>query len=308
MSTVKTNFRKYFWNEKDSDLYDHLKADGTPGLQKRPNSIFAVTVPLKDNPLISRDDSGKVFDSFLASGLLALHGVRTLSPSDKEYRPTHDETGQNHDLSYHNGDVWPWLSGHVAEAAIFLDRLDVARQLLQNSVLRILTTDTLGSIEEIMDGTLPPGSDQVLGTSRGAMSQAWSVSEFIRAVHQGWFGISPNFAQARELELALVLPEYIQHARINTPLGEGTGTLQYDVSDTTKKITLEYTDMRRPFQVTLKLHRVPSQTNLSTITLPGRLVKHWVFDEESGWYRCTFSIDVTSPAKNSVTMSVSLDN
>lgn len=308
MTKIKQNFLTYFWNHKDSDLYDHLKADGTPGLQKRPNSIFAITVPLKDNPLIPLDKARQVFDSFLSSGLLAQHGVRTLSPSDKDYRPTHDETGQNHDLSYHNGDVWPWLSGHVAEAALTLNRLDVASQLLQISVLRILTIDTLGSIEEILDGTLPPGSDPFLGTSRGAMSQAWSVSEFLRAVHQGWFGITPRFAQDRVLELALVLPQYIKHGRINTPLGEGTGTVHYDMTNLTKRVTLEYVGMRRPFQVTLKVHRSPMLLNNSTrlVSGPGKLVKNWTVDEVSGWYKCTFDVDVTSTALNSVVMSVTV--
>ena len=86
MNQVKSAFLSRFWNDRDQDLYDHLNPDGSANTQKRPNSIFAITVPLKDNPLIPADKAALVFNSLIKNGLLANHGVRTLSPSDWQYR------------------------------------------------------------------------------------------------------------------------------------------------------------------------------------------------------------------------------
>ena len=43
------------------------------------------------------------------------YGIRTLDPQDNDYKPTHDGGAWHHDAAYHNGDVWPWLSGAVIE-------------------------------------------------------------------------------------------------------------------------------------------------------------------------------------------------
>ncbi len=86
MNGLRTAFLVHFWNAKDNDLYDHLKWDGTPSLEKRPNMVFAITVPLRDNPLLPTDKAGLVMESLKRHGLIADHGVRTLSPSDPNYR------------------------------------------------------------------------------------------------------------------------------------------------------------------------------------------------------------------------------
>ena len=250
MNKLQNSFLKYFWNQKDSDLYDHLKDNGSPGLQKRPNSLFALTIPLTDNPLIPLDKSVLVFQSFLRNGLLADHGVRTLSPNDPGYKETHDESGENHDYSYHNGDVWPWLSGTAIEASLLVNRFDIGIQLLQNYVLRTVSVDTIGSIEEILDGTLPPSADPTLGTSRGAMSQAWSLAEFIRSVHQVWFGIRPSFAlQNRTLSLTFNLPNFFHDSSIKTPLGEGKGTVFYQMIGKNRNVSLTFSDMLNSFDI-----------------------------------------------------------
>ncbi|KAJ3084643.1 hypothetical protein HK102_000603 [Quaeritorhiza haematococci] len=201
MQRIRGQFLSTFWNNRDEDLFDHIRPDGSANAQKRPNMIYVITVPLKDNPLLPEDRALKVLRSVVKNNV-APHGVRTLVPSDPEYRPVHDGTGQHHDYSYHNGNVWPFLSGPVIEASLLLGNpttssgpstinSQVAYNLTTVYVKRTLSRDTLGSLEEVMDGTDP----DPLGNSRAAMSQAWSLAEFARVVSSGWMGIEPQLAE-----------------------------------------------------------------------------------------------------------------
>ena len=187
--------------------------------------------------------------------------------------------------------------------------------LLQMSIVRILTIDTLGSMEEILDGTLPPSADPIAGTSRGAMSQAWSVSEFIRAVHSAWFGLSPSFATTRVLDLTLILPGFITTAKMNTPMGEGTATVSFDNSEANISVTLLYQNMGNPFDVALQ---IPRQGSGVTARVPGNIYvgtghtnvyKTWEVMDVRGdvtWYKSVVRVNVTSPDKASVTFNISI--
>ncbi len=88
--------------------------------------------------------------------------------------PHYGGSQRDRDAAYHQGTVWPWLLGSFAvaharvygDAAValsFLDRLEDQ-----------LTDFGLGSISEIADA-VPPF------TPRGAIAQAWSVAELLRA-------------------------------------------------------------------------------------------------------------------------------
>ena len=308
MMGLKTAFLVHFWNPVDNDLYDHIRADGTPSAEKRPNGVFAITVPLKDNPLLPADKAVMVLESMVKYGLIADHGVRTLSPVDPNYRKTHDETGQNHDYSYHNGDVWPWLSGHVIEAAVYVNKMDVALKLHQALLLRLLTSDTLGSIEEILDGTLPPSADPNLGTSRGAMSQAWSVAEFIRSVHNVWFGISPHFATERTLKLILRIPPFLNQVQVQTPLGEGTAKLKLARNSGSatgaglKKeidVEIDYKDMKDAFDIVLALPWIQGKEPIRPALILGkaeeRRAPDWTKKESRGgldWFETTVHVNL----------------
>ena len=93
----------------------------------------------------------------------------TLSPSDPKYQGYY--TG---DSSYHNGSVWPWLTGCYVEALL---RNDIPRERaawVLAPVLQHIREAGMGYISEIFDGNPPhrPG---------GCIAQAWSVAEIARA-------------------------------------------------------------------------------------------------------------------------------
>ncbi|MEI6841336.1 MAG: amylo-alpha-1,6-glucosidase, partial [Methanomicrobiales archaeon] len=101
--------------------------------------------------------------------LLTPYGLRTLSPHDPRY------IGHfNGDGSYHNGCVWPWLTGWFTEALIRngMHRSKIAPMLAP--VLSHIREAGAGYISEIFDGDFPysPG---------GCIAQAWSVAEISRA-------------------------------------------------------------------------------------------------------------------------------
>ncbi|MHA2294685.1 MAG: amylo-alpha-1,6-glucosidase [Candidatus Hodarchaeales archaeon] len=258
MVLLKDNFQEKFWDPIDEALFDHLNIDGSPDYQKRPNEIFAITVPLDDNPLLTPYQEEMVLESVLTN-TMAPHGILSLSSADPDYHPQHDygsRTGEeHHDFSYHNGDVWLWLSGPVIEAAIRLNKLEAAQQLTGVLLHRIVSRGALGTLGEIMDGT----DNDPLGHSRGTISQAWSLAELIRNYYQNWLGIQPN-AVNRTLRLVPRLSSDFTNVSSQFRQNEGNIVLNY-TKDTADNLSID-----------LNLTRFTSPLTLE-ILLPADLVK-----------------------------------
>ncbi|HEY5426903.1 MAG TPA: amylo-alpha-1,6-glucosidase, partial [Candidatus Tumulicola sp.] len=100
-------------------------------------------------------------------------------------------TPRDRDAAYHQGTAWTWLLGPfaVAHARVYRDAA-VARSFLRPLADQLLDRG-LGSLGEIADGAAP-------FDGRGAIAQAWSVAELLRAWHdipaaaQGGFAPSPQ--------------------------------------------------------------------------------------------------------------------
>ena len=60
---AKMSFTDTFWNEKEGDLYDYIKPDGTPDFSFRPNQIFATYLPFD---LLERTKEKQVVDAVFA--------------------------------------------------------------------------------------------------------------------------------------------------------------------------------------------------------------------------------------------------
>ena len=95
--------------------------------------------------------------------------MRTLSPLDQKYQGQY--TG---DSSYHNGCVWPWLTGYYIEALIRNGLPRKRAAWILAPILRHIREAGMGYISEYFDGDPPhhPG---------GCIAQAWSVAEIARA-------------------------------------------------------------------------------------------------------------------------------
>ncbi|MFH8080791.1 MAG: amylo-alpha-1,6-glucosidase [Candidatus Aenigmatarchaeota archaeon] len=147
---VKENFIKKFWNGrylKDTEKDETL----------RPNQLIAIHLPFC---MIDEDMKSKII-KIVREKLLTPRGIRTLPKDDKNFRGKYYGGFKERDLAYHNGTIWPWLFGLIAE-----------EDEIKNFVEFELKTYGLGCISEIIDGDEP-------FESRGCISQAWSIAKIL---------------------------------------------------------------------------------------------------------------------------------
>ena len=158
-ASAQRAFRQ-FWNEEKKCLYDVIDPID-PSV--RPNQVIAIALGL-----VSTEQAESALGT-VSRELLTPYGLRTLSRSDPGYQGRY--TG---DRSYHNGCVWPWLTGFFCEALI---RNGVPRERAAQILIPILAHGReagIGYISEIFDGDPP-------FFPNGCIAQAWSVAEVGRA-------------------------------------------------------------------------------------------------------------------------------
>ncbi|MFA6213774.1 MAG: amylo-alpha-1,6-glucosidase [Candidatus Micrarchaeia archaeon] len=155
-----------FWNSEQQCLFDVLEPDSA---KVRPNQLFAASLPYSPLGKAAREAVfGKV-----TSELLTPVGLRTLSPSDPDYRGAYWGSMRERDFAYHNGCAWPWLMGAYIDAKASLGATPDACLGLLLPFTQQLEAYGVGSLPEIYGGdTGKPG---------GCISQAWSVAEVLRA-------------------------------------------------------------------------------------------------------------------------------
>jgi glycogen debranching enzyme len=176
------NFRKYFFSKKDSLIFDHLNADGTPDMQFRPNQLLGFA-----DYLCYGSESAKIFQT-ITSELVYPYGVASLSQNDPNFHPYHHyEPFYVQDAAYHNGIVWTWLAGKWIDAATRYRHADLAYEVTENMVNQILDQGAIGTLSELIDAAPRAGEDKP--RLSGTYSQAWSLAEFIRNFYESYLGI-----------------------------------------------------------------------------------------------------------------------
>jgi predicted glycogen debranching enzyme len=183
---TKWSFNRLLWNEKGGYLYDVVNG-GSPDASIRPNQIFAVSLP---HSMLSPERAKQVV-SIVQQHLLTPYGLRSLAPSDPQYRGRYTGDGVSRDGAYHQGTVWPWLMGPFITAYIRVRAgSESARRQAEAWLVSLkdhLTDAGLGHISEIFDGD-PPHRPV------GCIAQAWSVAEVLRATVEDVYGIQPQYA------------------------------------------------------------------------------------------------------------------
>lgn len=175
---ARRSFSKRFWLPERgylADVVDVGHVGGTEDVMLRPNQIFAVGgLPCA---LVSKR-IGKRIVNIVERELWTPLGLRTLAPSDPEYRPQYVGGPADRDSAYHQGTVWPWLIGAFGEAWLRVHGDNAAnRQEASRRFLRPLEEQLeiggLGHLSELADGDAPHAP-------KGCPFQAWSLAEFIR--------------------------------------------------------------------------------------------------------------------------------
>jgi predicted glycogen debranching enzyme len=184
MATVaKWSFNRLFWNENAGCLYDVTNgAPSDPSI--RPNQIFAVSLT---HIMLSPERSRAVVEK-VRQHLLTPYGLRSLAPTDPQYRGRYGGDPAERDGAYHQGTVWPWLLGPFITAYMKVNGDDeVARQQAGEWLAPLkdaLEDGGLGHISEIFDGDTPQ-------RPVGCVAQAWSVAEVLRTYVEDVKGIRP---------------------------------------------------------------------------------------------------------------------
>ena len=111
----------------------------------------------------------------IESELLTPKGLRTLSPTDPDYKGIYEGNQETRDAAYHQGTVWPWLLEHFAKVYLDIHKVSGLHTLknLFHGFEEDMVMHGIGTISEIYDGDPPH-------TPRGAISQAWSVAALLR--------------------------------------------------------------------------------------------------------------------------------
>jgi len=178
------SFNRLFWNDKSGCLYD-VTNGAPPDPAIRPNQIFAVSLP---HSMLPPERARSVVER-VQEHLLTPYGLRSLAPSDPQYRGRYTGGPAERDGAYHQGTVWPWLIGPFITAYVKVhDGTEASRSQAAQwlSPLRGHLSDAgLGHISEIFEGDAPH-------RPCGCVAQAWSVAEVLRAYVEDVKGIRPE--------------------------------------------------------------------------------------------------------------------
>lgn len=169
---ARFSFNRLFWNEQRGCLYDGI--DGKiPDPSLRPNQILAVSLR---HTMLAPDRAKQVVQA-VQEHLLTPYGLRTLAPSDPNYRGRYTGDQTSRDGAYHQGTVWPWLLGPFLTAYLKVNSHgEAARQQAQawlEPIQKHLLGPGTGQINEIFEGDPPH-------RPAGCIAQAWSVAEVLR--------------------------------------------------------------------------------------------------------------------------------
>ncbi len=170
---LAASFLDRFWLPDQECLAD-LWSEAGVDRSIRANMVIAAA--LEFSPLTSsmREDIVRVAERHLLTPV----GLRTLAPSDPQYRGTHGGGETAHQEALHQGSVWPWLFGPYVEAWLRAtgprpERIASLRELLDGLAPELLVGG-LNHLSEVYDGDAPHRGG-------GAFAQAWNVGEILRA-------------------------------------------------------------------------------------------------------------------------------
>jgi glycogen debranching enzyme len=178
------SFARQFWNSSVRCLYDVVKGGDRDG-SIRPNQILAVSLFHK---MLNPDQAAQVIDT-ARRHLLTPFGLRTLSPSDSQYRGRYEGGPRERDGAYHQGTVWPWLMGPFLKAYIEVNGRSAAarKQAAEwlSELSRYIEKEGVGQLPEVFDGDFPHRAG-------GCIAQAWTIAELLRTCVEDVYQAAPS--------------------------------------------------------------------------------------------------------------------
>ncbi|RMH95925.1 MAG: hypothetical protein D6681_12620, partial [Calditrichaeota bacterium] len=210
---LRDNFTRFYWDRLRKHLTDHLNPDNTLDKQIRPNSVFALTLPHK--PLLDSLRRQAVLREIVTQ-LTFPWGVASLAQQDPNFHPYHHYPPYYvPDAAYHNGLVWTWLNGPVV-SALLPHNPELAFRLIQETSRQLLEENAVGSLAELTEAWPRKGATGV--RTSGAISQAWSLAEYLRNWQEDILGLRPDLLH-RRLHIRPILPAALNHLRFSRRIG-----------------------------------------------------------------------------------------
>jgi GH15 family glucan-1,4-alpha-glucosidase len=206
-----------YWNEETSFYYDTIRRDGSKDPSIRPNALVLLLTGAAGDPRKKRS----VLERIEQEDMTTSWGVRTLSNLDPRYHPT----------LYHDGAVWPLVTGWAALAEINSGRREQALYYVNCMAERILAEN--GMFAETYKGDKPdPFNSCIL--------QAWSVSMYIHALREMMLGMKIDMLENKvsfnpQIE-GSILPDY-GHIAFEHGIN-GKGRFQATIDPYNRKILL----------------------------------------------------------------------
>jgi len=169
---VRRAFEEVFWCDECGCLYDYVAGDIVDS-RLRPNQILAVSLP---HSVLEKAKWESVLE-VVSEHLYTPYGLRTLAPSELDYRGRYEGPEEARDEAYHQGTVWAWLLGPFYETYLKVhDHSRHARRKV-GEALSVweghLREAGLGQVSEVFNGDSPH-------LAGGCIAQAWSVAELLR--------------------------------------------------------------------------------------------------------------------------------
>jgi len=170
LDVVKNSFISRFWSDEKGYLADYASTKEVYW-DVTPNQIIAAALPYS---MLDNQQKAKVI-KVVKQQLLTPRGLRTLSPANPEYYPHYEGNQFDRDRALHKGTVWPWLLEFYVKAITNLYGVNALDEVLElyHGFESEMNSSGVGTIGELFDGDPPH-------TSRGAISQAWSVGALMQ--------------------------------------------------------------------------------------------------------------------------------
>ena len=210
-----------YWNEEAGFYYDTIRKDNTKDASIRPNALVllltnAIKDPRKTRSVLERIEQEDITTSW---------GVRTLSSVDHRYHPA----------LYHDGAVWPLVTGWAALAETKAGRSEQALFYVNCMAERILAEN--GMFAETYRGDKPdPFNSCIL--------QAWSICMYIHALREMMLGMKLDMLENKisfKPQIAGSLSQEYTHFAFEHRIS-GKGRFQVAVDSYNRKILVTLKD------------------------------------------------------------------
>ncbi|MEO9294683.1 MAG: amylo-alpha-1,6-glucosidase [Nitrososphaera sp.] len=187
-ASLKETIDRQYWNPAMGFYFDTIRKDGSKDPSIRPNALVLILA----GATADRAKAVSVMERIERDDMTAPWGVRTLSNFDPKYQPT----------LYHDGAVWPLVTGWAALAELALGRFDQAANYVSSMAGRILAEK--GMYAETYRGDRPePFNSCIL--------QAWSVAMYAKAFLEMAVGLQVDMVN-RKVVIEPKIPDVMKNA------------------------------------------------------------------------------------------------